>query len=274
MDRAGYFLSRRVAPKARIESAGAAIEKPALQESTPAQGSTVWIPRAEAGKTPKPPVAPEFFVWKDDRAHYPSRSDIRTEPERQSVRSRKRPYQVSQAEKPRDPNAPPDLLIVTKQSAALSQLQTAITLWFNYGDSVSICALAYACQDCYAAMAAHVKKHSLYNAWFESQSKAYQREVRGTLAFFKHGLRDLKGRVRFRTRLGEVLIGDSIICHEALFDTKTQLMRFFTARFSIEHPELAIGPLAPMVRANAEVYDFVKRDRIYFLNKALQREQQ
>jgi hypothetical protein len=169
---------------------------------------------------------------------------------------------------PNDPQAPPEFLVITKRSAALTQLETAITIWFAYGDPVSISALAYAAQDCYAALSSHIKRPSLYNAWFESRPKGFQKRVRGILAFFKHGQRELKGKVRLPTSLAEILIGDSIQCHEALFQEKTPLMRFFEARFALENPSTVTGPLAFAVRKQAEIYDFANRDRVYFLNKA------
>lgn len=58
---------------------------------------------------------------------------------------------MSTPEPKRDPKAPPKVLIVTKASAARTQLETAIGLWFTDGDPISILALAVAANDCYHA---------------------------------------------------------------------------------------------------------------------------
>jgi hypothetical protein len=45
---------------------------------------------------------------------------------------------MSTPEPSRDPAAAPQFLVYSKLDAATKQLETAITLWFDYGDPMSI----------------------------------------------------------------------------------------------------------------------------------------
>jgi hypothetical protein len=67
-----------------------------------------------------------------------------------------------------------NVLIVTKWSAATSQLETAIQLWFNEGDPVSIHTLAVAAHDCFNALSTFASKPSLHQKWIKSQPKKIQ----------------------------------------------------------------------------------------------------
>jgi hypothetical protein len=162
----------------------------------------------------------------------------------------------------------PKTVVVTKAAAARSQLDTAIMLWFNYGDPVSICALAYAAQDCYAALSVGKKKSSIYKDWFESQPKGFQRRTRDILNFFKHGPMNPSGKVRLPLRLGEILISDSINCHENVCGDTSHLMELFTIRFALENPGVVPIENRLMYAEGAEIEELRKRDRPTFLNES------
>jgi len=51
---------------------------------------------------------------------------------------------VSIPETSSDPKPPGPFIVYSKQAAAQTQLETAIALWFNYGDPMSILTLAAA----------------------------------------------------------------------------------------------------------------------------------
>lgn len=171
----------------------------------------------------------------------------------------------------RDPKAPPKELTVTKADAALSQLETAITLWFNYGYPISILALATAANDCYAALGGHVGHTSFFQTWFRSQSHGVQDRIRDMQNFIKHGRRRLTGSVRLAPRLAEVLIVDSASCHQNVFRQSTVLMSLFAARFALENPGLISSEFESVFRQELQVYDLAEGNRTEFAKKAFER---
>jgi hypothetical protein len=90
------------------------------------------------------------------------------------------------------PKPSDDAITVTKKLAAISQLETAIQIWFNYGDALSILALASNANDCCDVMAGHVGAPSLYRTWLKSQSQAFQDRARYVYEFIRHGRKDLR----------------------------------------------------------------------------------
>jgi hypothetical protein len=172
------------------------------------------------------------------------------------------------APKPKpNPKAPAKTLIVTKESAARTQLETAIMLWFNYGDPISILALAAAANDCYDAMGAHIGAPSFFRAWLKTRSSAFQDQVRETQNFIKHGRMNLKGRVRYTPRVAEILMVDSIVCHENVFPRTTPLMRLYFARFALENPEIVVPERRPIFSKGADVDKLLNFDRLQFLEE-------
>jgi hypothetical protein len=100
------------------------------------------------------------------------------------------------------PESRPDFLAVTKQSAARSQLETAIRLWFYEGDPVAIHTLAVAAHDCLHAPCLETVKELIYTilAWPEPSDS--DRNQLLTLVF---------GPVDFDA----LSIGESESCHPA-----------------------------------------------------------
>jgi len=54
---------------------------------------------------------------------------------------------VANTKRSLDPKAPAAVVFVTKKEAALSQIETAIRLWFEYGEPLTIHALAAAANE-------------------------------------------------------------------------------------------------------------------------------
>lgn len=94
------------------------------------------------------------------------------------------------------PAGPPEFIIVTKQSAAKSQLETAILLWFNEGDPVSIHTLAVAAHDCFDELVKPKGKTSDVREWLGRKSKTFQKKTRVAQNFFKHGANNPKRKLR------------------------------------------------------------------------------
>ncbi len=132
-----------------------------------------------------------------------------------------------------------EAITVTKKSAAISQLETAIWLWFNYGDPLSILALASNANDCYDALGAHSGRPSLFKEWLKTQSPTFRSRGAYVYEFIRHGRKDLKGKTPYAPIQGEILMLDSIDCHKHLFDGVTPIMSSFNVRFMFEHPSVA-----------------------------------
>lgn len=169
----------------------------------------------------------------------------------------------------RAPKAPATALIITKASAAKSQLETAITLWFNDGDPVSIHTLAVAAQDCYRAIGANAAADSAFQKWAASNSKGFQKKLRDAQNFFKHGPREFKGKIHLAKRHAEVLMFDAVLSHNLVFGEFPPLMFLYGLRMAIENPALAAPGVAGFVHKSINVYEMGHVPRREFLEKLL-----
>jgi hypothetical protein len=163
------------------------------------------------------------------------------------------------------------VLILTKAEVAQSQLQTAILLWFHYGDPISILTLANAANDCYSELGGHIGKPSAYRAWLKTQSISFRDRARYVLTWVKHGRKDMTKKAQYAPIIGELLIFDSIECHSNLFRVKTDLMTLFIARWPSENPSRGNAEIRPILLRMVKAYDLADRNRIEFLNEGLKR---
>ena len=170
-----------------------------------------------------------------------------------------------------DPKAPPRVLILDKESVALSQLEAAILLWFNYGDPVSILQLAAAANDCYSGLGGHAGQPSFYRTWLKSQSKAFQDRARYVQNWIKHGRMDMKKKPRYSPRLAEVMMIDSVDCHRNLAGKNTTLTQLYFLRFAFENPEIVVPEKRAFFLKGVEVENILSLDRREFLQVCLQR---
>src|SRR5205823_4964162 len=89
--------------------------------------------------------------------------------------------------------------------------------------------------ECYVALDGHEGGESLFDNWYKSQSQGVQDRIRYLWNFIKHR-RDFTKKAEIPSRLGEILIMDSIDCHARLYGRPTVLMTFWTTRFRLENP--------------------------------------
>jgi hypothetical protein len=162
------------------------------------------------------------------------------------------------------PKGKVESLIITKPSAARSQLESAIWLWFNEGDPVSIHALAVAAHDCFNALVKHrTQKSSGLQQYLETQSKGRQKRIRLAQNFFKHGAIHLKEKISLHTIDAETFLMDSVSCAE-LLGKPSALTRLYAERFLYEHPALITEEALPKFAKNAEVHQLVNTTRHEF----------
>lgn len=164
------------------------------------------------------------------------------------------------------------VLLVSKPSVATSQLETAIKLWFEDGDPVSIHTLAVATHDCFDALSAFSGKPSMNRNWLKSQSKMKQKWAKEPQNFFKHGRRFPNKKLHYVPFYGELLMYDSCLCFEHLVGKTRPLMEAYLLRFMISHPEhlKPCVPLEDLIASRGfELQELAPLGRREFLEKVL-----
>ena len=94
----------------------------------------------------------------------------------------------------------PDVLTVTKPDAARRQLRTAIELWFNDGDPVSIHVLAFSAYEIIHTLSRRKgAKNLLYDSSLTKEGARKQVNVALKMAagFFKHAQKDPDNSLEF-----------------------------------------------------------------------------
>ncbi len=98
-----------------------------------------------------------------------------------------------------------------KLEAASRQLRTAITLWFDERDPVSVHALAFAAYEIFHTVSAHrdpYRRDLLFDSdWIKDEFRRdWKKHIRREANFFKHGDRDPEGSIDFNPDLSEWFI--------------------------------------------------------------------
>jgi hypothetical protein len=131
----------------------------------------------------------------------------------------------------------PDVIIVNRHWQARGQLDTAIAVWFHYGDPVSIHTLAAAAQGILRGVGG--KKHpSPLLTWLKTQPKAFQKKITEPQNVFKHAGRDSNVVRDYQPHIGELIIADATLLYEDIYHTLTPFMRAFDIRLAFEHPTI------------------------------------
>jgi hypothetical protein len=180
---------------------------------------------------------------------------------------------VSAPESKPDPRKPPRIVVYDKTVAAQAQLETAITLWFNYGDPISIHALAAAANECFHAIGKNKGLPTIIQTWKRSLTNKQLKQANKVQNFAKHARTDPDGRVPVVTEYGDLLILDSVMCQAKLFQLWTPLMRCFYTRFALENATL-LGRFVPLAtreyfRKAVEVYELGDGSRVDYLKQVL-----
>jgi hypothetical protein len=163
-------------------------------------------------------------------------------------------------------------VVYHKRDAARTQLETAIILWFTYADPMSIHTLASAANEVYHGIGRGKGMPTTIQAWKKSLSDKKRAVANKSQNFAKHANTDPNGTDQLLTEYAELLMLDSIICHEKMFQNRTALMTCFFARFAFENPRLAKH--ISITRRKEGREDLVieqpdQADRVQFLNREL-----
>jgi hypothetical protein len=136
-----------------------------------------------------------------------------------------------------NPKPSPTVVIADKQKAAIGQLESAILLWFNEADPISILVLASHAHDCYHALGKKLGKPSWYQEFTEKMPPSFQQRAKYIQDFAKHGFKDLDESTPFEATWADALMLLSIERHGQIFGPPMRpLMALYFARALSEHP--------------------------------------
>jgi hypothetical protein len=110
--------------------------------------------------------------------------------------------------------------------------------WFNYGDPLSIHALACATNELYHGIGRGKGMPTLIQTWKKSLKGKARILANKSPNFAKHANTDPNGVDILKVEYAELLILDSIMCLEKMFRKRTPLMTCFFVRFAFENPAL------------------------------------
>jgi hypothetical protein len=135
------------------------------------------------------------------------------------------------------PKPAPDAntVIASKKRAAIGQLESAILLWFNEADPISILVLATNAHNCFHAIGSKVGKPSWYQEFVDQLPQPLRDEFleRSNYVqnFAKHGFMDLGEDTDWVPDMADALVIISLDCCQLIFGSLTRLMRLFRMRF-------------------------------------------
>ena len=134
------------------------------------------------------------------------------------------------------PRPSPTVFVASKQKAAIGQLESAILLWFNEADPISILILASHAHDCYHALGKKIGKPSWHQEFTDRMPPSFRERAKYIQDFAKHGFMDLNESAQFDTTYAEGLMLVSLDCHAQIFGKATPLMMLYWIRMLTERP--------------------------------------
>ena len=134
-------------------------------------------------------------------------------------------------------------LIISKLDAARRQLQTAIDLWFNDGDPVSVHALSFAAYEIAHAVSKKrnpLRPGLLFDAEFikEERRREFNDLMRKEANFFKHADRDPNAVVEFHPELSEMFMLFAIFALQLCGERESEEESIFVHWISLHRPHL------------------------------------
>ena len=164
---------------------------------------------------------------------------------------------------------------VSKFDAAIRQLDTAIKLFFNESDVVSIHTLTCAAHEILRNLCKAKDIDSLKDEILKMVKPEKKDEVRQRLNeaenFFKHSGKDPDVFLEFKTELTEYLLWDDIKLYAQLSGEQTDNMKIFSTWFFVEHDDLLLDPEHRDLAKNIKL-DYTSRTEFFTeMSAAMQR---
>lgn len=134
-------------------------------------------------------------------------------------------------------------ITLTKLDAARRQLETAVKLWFDEEDAVSIHTLVAAAHRVVHDVAEH---HGMDGAvlidsnrltQWGYNAKEFKKAIRQAETFFKHAENDPEDTYTFATGQTEFLLYSAIECYHRLDPTKSKMLALYMAWLHFHHPQ-------------------------------------
>lgn len=160
-------------------------------------------------------------------------------------------------------------MIVTKLEAARLQLHTALDLYFNDGDDISIHTLVGASHEVLRNICESRGLSSIKGAFVESQPKEDRKDLINKLnaprSFLKHANNDPDGEIEFNPEINDIWLMDACSMYTKLTgvvdDRRIQL---FSVWFGRLHPQSLIGVEAQRVAESLASSKFAKDRKVFF----------
>lgn len=138
---------------------------------------------------------------------------------------------------------------ISKFDAAKRQLETAIRLFFNDIDPISIHTLAFAAYGILSNLNKHQKGTALLfdgtifeNTQIKEQDKSeFSKKINEAKNYFKHADRDPETIISFFPITNELIIYEACTVYEKLTGEKVPIFITFQAWFYVIHPNLTKG---------------------------------
>jgi hypothetical protein len=160
------------------------------------------------------------------------------------------------------PDPSPTVVVANKSKAAIGQFESAILLWFNEADPISILVLASNAHDCYHALRKKIGKPADHAELVEKLPRSLRERFNYIQDFAKHGFKDLNENAVFDTVVAEALMALCLHSHFGIFEEVTPLMALFTARTCSEHPDwMNTDSLPKAVQDSALINDAAQGSR-------------
>jgi hypothetical protein len=135
------------------------------------------------------------------------------------------------------------IIRVSKLNAAQRQLRTAISLWFNDGDPVSVHALAFAAYEVFHFVSGHRDPHRR-DLLFDSDHikdeyrKEYLSHVKREANFFKHANKDPEAILDFCPDVAEFFILFAIVARQLCGESHSEEESIFMWWVMFHRPEM------------------------------------
>jgi len=168
--------------------------------------------------------------------------------------------------KPRPRPDNPSAIVLDKKTVGITQLETALSLWFQNGDLISILVLAYNAHDCLHALTKRAGKPSYFGDYLATLPQSFQKRTRYVVDFCKHGAMDIAEPTPHIPRVAEVFAYFAGRCYRALYGKPTLLMFAFEIRHAMENPDLILPDHIEAFSGLADIYDPVLVSRQQFLD--------
>lgn len=170
-------------------------------------------------------------------------------------------------------NTTESFINVTKLDAARRQIETAILLYFNSREALSVHTLAAAAQGILHVLSERAGKKSPLQESLAALpvdlKKKIEVALRGPQNFLKHADRDPDGELQFSPELTEAILYDSVAAYVRLTGEMSPIFQAFVLSFAADHRDLfaAAGPeSAKLLEQSRRVFG---QDKLSILETAL-----